>query len=151
MPQQTEKRQVPYLADHMFHLVTKVDEYPEFLPWVNSARIFNQQDHTFHAELTIGTGIFSQTYTSHVTADPLQRVITVDAISGPFQYLRNRWTFTPSGTLTHPTTEIEFFIDFEIEQSLLRPVIQPFLTKATSLMIEAFEKRAKDYHNRSMN
>lgn len=142
MPTQTEKRIVPYLADHMFSLVADVKSYPEFLPWVSDASVFNVKDNTFDAQLVVGSHPMQQKYTSRVTADPLSRTISAHYIEGPFKHLHNKWTFTPVGLLDDVQTEIEFFIDFEVENILLKPILQPFLTNITTLMIEAFEKRA---------
>lgn len=144
MPQQTENRTVPYLADQMFHLVADVQSYPQFLPWVLNSKIYNIDKNTFDAELTVGAGPMSQAYTSKVEVDPIARIITATYIKGPFKHLNNRWSFTPSGNIDAPTTDVEFFIDFEIDNLLLKPIVQPFLTQATSIMIEAFEKRAAE-------
>lgn len=147
MPSQTEKRSVPYLADQMFALVLDVSSYPEFLPWAQKASVYNIEGFNFDADLTVGIGAMAQTYSSHVTADPQERMITATYIKGPFKYLNNKWTFTPTGTIESPSTMIEFFLDFEIDNLLLKPFLQPFLTQATTVMIEAFEKRAAQKYN----
>ncbi len=144
MPQRTEKRTVPYLADQMFHLVADVEKYPQFLPWAQDAKVYAQRDNGFDADMTVGVGPMAQSYSSQIVLDPMNRTITTTFIKGPFKHLNNKWTFTPCGTVEEPQTEIEFFIDFEIDHPLFGSLMESMLEKATGMMIEAFEKRAQE-------
>lgn len=139
MPAHREKRIVPYTPEQMFSLVGDVKAYPDFLPWVSAARLYNHTEHGFEADLSIGTSFMKQAYSSKVEMLPAPFRINVTHTKGPFHHLTNYWVF-------HEVvggTEIDFFIDFEVSNPLLKSVLQPFLSQAVGMMVNAFEVRAK--------
>ena len=148
MPTHAEKRIVPYTPDQMYQLVLDVEKYPDFLPWVLSAHVYNQTETEFHADLSVGSSLLNQSYSSKVICQPHIGRIDVQSTKGPFQRLINYWIFTPHHAVFQSTdpvptkTEIEFFLDFEISNPFLKPLLQPFLNQAVSVMVDAFEKRA---------
>lgn len=137
----------------MYQLVLGVNHYPDFLPWVHSAHVYDQTEALFYADLTIGSSLINQGYSSKVTFEsdanhPHTYRIDVRHTKGPFHHLHNYWVFRPYTTSNAssdqcPTqTDIEFFLDFEISNPFLKPLLQPFLNQAVNLMVDAFEKRA---------
>ncbi|WP_342267498.1 SRPBCC family protein [Candidatus Tisiphia endosymbiont of Empis tessellata] len=64
--------------------------------------------------------------------------IEVEAISGPFKYLKNLWQFSQEDT----GSKIEFFIDFKMKFAIVDKLVNIFFTDATEKMVDAFEKRA---------
>ena len=139
MPTHREKRIVPYTPAQMFSLVGDVKAYPDFLPWVSTARLYNYTEHGFEADLSIGTSFMKQAYSSKVEMLHAPFRINVTHTKGPFHHLNNYWVFhTREGG-----TEIEFFLDFELNNYLLKSVLQPFLNQASAMMVSAFETRAQ--------
>ncbi len=153
MPIHKENKIVPYSPHQMYQLVLDVDRYPGFLPWIQSAHVYDRTEAVFYADLTVGSSVINQSYSSKVTfgaiADSIQTYrIDVRHTKGPFHHLHNYWIFkpycSPNTPLDYPPThtEIEFFLDFEISNPFLKPLLQPFLNQAVHLMVDAFEKRA---------
>lgn len=138
-----ECRILPYPPEKLFRIVADVRRYPEFLPWVMDAKIINQTERGFIADLTVGYRFFKETYRSEVILTPHER-IDVRYIRGPFKYLLNTWKF--SAIPTHHV-KVDFFIDFEFQSLLFQGIIETIFTEAIPKMVSAFEERAKSEGN----
>lgn len=142
MPHHREDITVPYPPQQMFDLVADVARYPEFLPWCRAARILEQGDGWFMAELAIAYKGFGESYTSRVTLTPPDLsghgAIDVEMVRGPFHHLTNRWRFSPEGG----GTRIAFELDFAFRSRMLEMMMGGFFTKATDKMGQAFRERA---------
>ncbi len=146
-----ELRIVPFCSQEMFDLVKDVAHYCEFLPWVEESKMYNISSNQFDADLIVGASAFKQKYSSRVTCDEGKLCITSDLIEGPFKHLRNEWYFKSMSEVGgNPQCEISFFLDFEIDNMILKTILAPFLSNAAKLMIEAFEKRAVDIKNKKI-
>ena len=106
-----------------------------------AARIRTRTDVELVADLTIGFGPFRETFTSRVSLDR-PRTVKVRYEHGPFRYLNNVWTFTPSpkGSL------VDFFVEFEFRSRLLQAAIGVVFNEAVKLMVGAFLKRAREVY-----
>jgi coenzyme Q-binding protein COQ10 len=51
-----ETRLVPYAAELMYAVVSDVEKYPEFLPWVVALRVLARRDNGMTAEMAVGYG-----------------------------------------------------------------------------------------------
>jgi len=134
-----ETRQVPYPAELMYAVVSDVEKYPQFLPWVLALRILSRRENGLTAEMAVGYGALRERYTSDVKLDPTIRRIDVTQIKGPFKTLENHWQFTPQGE----GCEIAFSILFEFKNRLLHSVAGAKFEKVMLKMADAFEARAK--------
>jgi coenzyme Q-binding protein COQ10 len=141
-----ETRQVPYSADLMYAVVSDVEKYPQFLPWVVALRVLSRGESRMTAEMAVGYGALRERYTSDVVLDPMQRRVDVGQIKGPFKTLENHWRFTPIFNREEggDGCEIEFSIKFEFKSRLLHSVAGAKFEKAMMKMADAFEARAKD-------
>ena len=138
-----ETRQVPYPAELMYAVVSDVEKYPEFLPWVVALRVLSRKDNGLTAEMAVGYGALRERYASDVTLDPVQHRIDVVQIQnpksgGPFKTLENHWRFTPKDG----GCEVEFSIAFEFRSRLLHGVAGHAFEKVMLKMADAFEARA---------
>src|SRR5271156_4421430 len=104
-----ETRIVPYPAELMYQVVSDVEKYPKFLPWVVALRVLSRRETGMTAEMAVGYGALRERYTSEIRLDPAVRRIDVTQIKGPFKQLENHWQFTPAGE----GCEITFSILFE--------------------------------------
>ena len=134
-----ETRFVPYPADLMYAVVSDVEKYPQFLPWIVALRVLSRGENHMTAEMAVGYGGLRERYTSDVQLDPSQHRVDVAQVRGPFKVLENHWRFTPAGE----GCEIEFSILFEFKSRLLHGVAGAKFEKVMLKMVEAFEARAK--------
>lgn len=135
-----EARSVPYTADLMFRVVSDVESYPEFLPWVTGARILARAEREMTAEMSVGFARFTESYTSRVTLDPAARTVDVVQTRGPFRVLENHWKFTPEG---EGACRIDFAIAYEFRNPVLNMVAGAAFDRVSRKMADAFEARAK--------
>jgi coenzyme Q-binding protein COQ10 len=124
----------------MYAVVSDVEKYPQFLPWVLALRILSRRDNGLTAEMAVGYGALRERYTSDIKLDPAIRRIDVSQIKGPFKTLENHWQFTPQGE----GCEIAFSILFEFKNRLLHSVAGAKFEKVMLKMADAFEARAKE-------
>jgi coenzyme Q-binding protein COQ10 len=123
----------------MYRVVSDVERYPEFLPWVLALRVKSRQDRVVIAEMMVGYKAFREKYTSKVVLDPAQLTVNVTQADGPFRKLENHWRFVPKGP---EACEVNFTIDFEFRNRILGAVAGASFGKALMKMTEAFEARA---------
>ena len=133
-----ETRNVPYPAELMYAVVSDVEKYPQFLPWVLALRVLSRRENGLTAEMAVGYGALRERYTSDVTLTPAIRRIDVIQIKGPFKTLENHWQFTPQGE----GCEVAFSILFEFKNRLLHSVAGAKFEKVMLKMADAFEARA---------
>jgi coenzyme Q-binding protein COQ10 len=133
-----ETRLVPYPAELMYAVVSDVEKYPQFLPWVVALRVLSRRENGLTAEMAVGYGGLRERYTSDVQLDPEARTIDVVEIKGPFKTLENHWRFTPKDD----GCEVEFSIAFEFNNRLLHGVAGHAFEKVLLKMADAFEARA---------
>ncbi|MEB3703028.1 Type II toxin-antitoxin system RatA family toxin [Candidatus Bealeia paramacronuclearis] len=140
MIQRQESHILPYPFQNLYDLVLDVEKYPEFLPWCLACKIREKGDDFFVADLAVGYKFFRETFRSRVEFEINQK-ISVEYLSGPFQYLKNEWGFTP---LSPTETQVDFMIDFEFKNRFLQKTIQPLFDAAFLKMFDAFSERAKN-------
>ena len=99
------------------------------------------------ADLTIGKGPFKDTYKSDVKFNKKDNTIKVTNIGGPLNHLQNTWHFKELDS----GTEIAFDIDFEIENKFLNIVMTKSFQFGLDKIADAFQKRAEELFNKSMN
>ncbi|WP_341761857.1 type II toxin-antitoxin system RatA family toxin [Candidatus Tisiphia endosymbiont of Thecophora atra] len=142
MPSFYQIKVLPYNAQELYYLVLDVKSYPEFLPWCKAARIISESENQIIAELVIQLKGFTDKYQSKIiySNDLMKQSysIEVEAVSGPFKYLKNLWQFSKEDT----GSKIEFFIDFKMKFAIVDKLVNIFFTDATEKMVDAFEKRA---------
>lgn len=143
MPKFDTTRIVAHRPDQMFDLVADIEKYPEFLPLCEDLKIRSRKERgdvvLLIADMTIGYKAIRETFTSQVLLKPIESIIDVKYLDGPFRYLNNRWTFSeqPDGGCT-----VSFFIDYEFKSRMLGIVMGTMFDRAFRMFAEAFEKRA---------
>ena len=135
-----ETRIVPYPAALMYAVVSDVEKYPQFLPWVVALRVLSRGENRMTAEMAVGYGALRERYTSDVRLDPVERRIDVVQTQGPFKQLENHWRFTPHAE----GCEVEFSILFAFRSRLLHSLAGSAFEKVMLKMADAFEARARD-------
>ena len=144
MPKASVKRLVECKKEDLINLVLDIDKYPEFVPFCYAAKIHETIDEKnfikIIADLTIGKGLFKDTYKSDVRYNKTNDSIVVTNIDGPLNHLENRWLFEQQ----NQNTEISFDINFEIENKFLNIIMEKSFKFGLNKIADSFQKRAND-------
>ena len=130
-----------YSPQEMYVLVTNVDQYPQFLPWCDRARVVTSDGSGMTAEVGISFGGIRQTFTTrnqHVT----DRQVVMQLVDGPFSRLDGEWNFMPLGDGSQRACKVELTLNYGFENVTLGKLISPVFDKIAGSMVDAFVKRA---------
>lgn len=146
MPTHSETRNLPYGAQQMYDLVADVGSYPQFLPWCAAARIRDVKpmgDHeVMEADLVISFKVFRERFGSRVTLWPEDMKIDTEYLDGPFRYMKSTWAFRD----VEGGCEVDFFVDFEFKNAVLRSIVGVVFNEAMQRIVRAFERRAAELY-----
>jgi coenzyme Q-binding protein COQ10 len=123
-----------YPKAEVFKLISDIEAYPEFIPWVVGARIIERNKEFLLAELLIKYKFFRASYTSKVQLIENEKII-VELEKGPFKYLLNQWVFEDGN--------LEFILDFEFSSPLFADIISEKLEQYSDKIFDCFMQRAK--------
>ncbi len=141
MPRHSEQKFLPYSPEQVYAVISDVAKYPEFLPWCMAARVSNETDQGFDADLVNGIKMFREKFASRVTLTAPGR-IHVDYIQGPMKRLTNDWRLEPHTRDGKTGTLVDFKVDFEFKSLILEKLIGALFEEAVHRMVAAFETRA---------
>ena len=129
---------------NLVDLVLDIDKYSSFIPYCIESKVHERNDKGDNifiiADLTIGKGIFKDTYKSDVRYNKKDDTIYVTNINGPLKYLENKWNFTQKKNVT----EVYFEVDFELKNKFLNILMVKSFTYGLNKIADAFQKRAED-------
>jgi coenzyme Q-binding protein COQ10 len=142
MPRASVKRLIECKKNQLIDLVLDIEKYPTFVPYCIDAKVYEKNDTgdfvTIIADLTIGKGLFKDTYKSNVKFNKKNNSIYVTNINGPLKHLDNKWTFEDH----LEGTEIYFDVDFEIKNKFLNILMTTSFQYGLDKIADAFQKRA---------
>ena len=142
MPKASVKRLIECNKNQLIDLVLDIEKYPTFVPYCIDAKVHEKKDKNnfinIIADLTIGKGLFKDTYKSDVKFDKKNNSIYVTNIDGPLKYLDNKWTFKDH----NEGTEIYFNVDFEIKNKFLNIIMTTSFQYGLDKIADAFQDRA---------
>ncbi len=121
----------------IYNIIADVKKYPDFLPWCNEITIKEKTKKYIITEVKVGFKNINETYVCRVLLYPQKR-ITLEYISGPFEYLEIDWKFKK---ITKIKTDVNFFCSFKFKSIFLRLSTSFFLENAVEKMVDAFEKK----------
>ncbi|CAI8369764.1 MAG: hypothetical protein CME93_07110 [Hyphomonadaceae bacterium] len=143
MPRLTQTTVIKHQADDLYELVRDIRRYPEFIKWINSMSVRQEEATTDHysciGEVAVGFKGFQETFSTRVSANPAKRRIDVELDRGPFRHLRNRWQFDVK---SRGVTDVFFFIDYEFKNPLLRLLARTNQSLAVNRIMQAFQSEA---------
>ena len=142
MPKTSVKRLIECKKNQLIDLVLDIEKYPTFVPYCINAKIHEKNDKgdfiNIIADLTIGKGLFKDTYKSDVKFNKKNNSIYVTNIDGPLKHLDNKWTFEDH----KKGTEIYFDVDFEIKNKFLNILMTTSFQYGLDKIADAFHDRA---------
>ena len=147
MPKASVKRTINCSKENLINLVLNIEDYPKFIPYCLNAKIYEKKldndDQLIIADLTIGKGLFKDTYKSDVKYIKKDGIILVKNIDGPLKYLDNKWQFKKTGKLT----EVSFDVDFELKNKFLNILMVKSFKYGLDKIADAFQRRAEELFN----
>ncbi len=136
-------REIGFPKEFLFTLVKDVSSYPEFVPKCHKALIREGgDDHSFCADLTLGSGLFQVTYPSQVVCvqgESIRSTLIFES-GGILEFLNSQWRFiqkTPDITVVH------FEVHFKLQSALLTGLVGCKMDGLMVTMMDAFENRAQ--------
>ena len=143
MPQASVKRLIEADKQKLIELVLDIEKYKDFIPYCLDSKVYERNDKGdkifIVADLTIGKGIFKDTYKSDVKYNKLNNTIYVTNIDGTLRYLENVWKFTEKDNIT----EVSFDVDFELKNKFLNILMTKSFQFGLEKIADAFQKRAE--------
>ena len=144
MPQASVKREIECEKKKLIDLVLDIESYPKFVPYCLNSKVYKlekKNDFIFiEADLTIGKGIFKDTYKSDVRYDIKKGIIFVTNIDGPLKFLHNQWTFNEKNKIT----EVTFDVNFELKNKFLNILMTRSFNYGLNKIADSFQKRAEE-------
>ena len=145
----TERKLLGYSPDEIFQVVSRVEDYHEFVPWCTHSVVKGREPGgagRLRAELGVGFQIFEERYTSLVTVRRPSLVKSEAGDSEMFERLDCEWRFRPG---ERPGTSwLEFDLAFCFASPLHRRVAGLFVQEVVKKMVSAFEGRCRELYGR---
>ena len=136
------KKIIPCKKKQLIEMVLDIEKYPEFVPWCIDGLVHDKNESadliTFKGDLKVGKSILNETFSSHVSYYKEKDKIIVTNLDGPLKYLKNEWSFKEINN----GTQLEFFIDFELKNSILNSIMKRSFELGLNKIAKSFEERA---------
>src|SRR5690242_559276 len=127
-----------YTPAQLFDLVTDVERYPEFIPWMITTRVRRRTDRFILTDLTIGAGFLRKQFSTEATLDR-PRLITISSHDPMFKRFEQKWTFQT----TEAGTDVEYRVDFELRSFVLQALLDVTFADRAGAIVSAYTRRAR--------
>lgn len=134
-----------YSPEEMFSLVVGVEQYPQFLPWCDHARVLEQDAEGMVAEVGIALSGLRQTFVTRNTHEAGRRV-QMRLVKGPFSRLDGDWHFQPVGDGSQRACRVELLLNYGFDSKTLAALVGPVFDRIASTLVDAFVKRAEQVY-----
>ena len=149
MPKASVKRSIECKKEQLIDLVLDIEKYPQFVPFCLGSKIYEKKEKgdllLIIADLTIGKGLFKDTYKSNVKFNKKNDSIYVTNLDGPLKHLENKWQFKEINNLS----EVSFEIDFELKNDFLNIIMTKSFQFGLDKIADAFQKRAEELFSKT--
>lgn len=143
MPQYRKTIIVGHSPDDLFDLVSDIASYPSFIKWIKALRVRDLQagetSTTCMADVAVGFRGLVERFTTKVVADRASMRVSAHLVRGPLRSLENTWLFEER---TDGSASVEFYVDYEFSNPLLRALAATNQSLAVSKLINAFMDEA---------
>ncbi|ESQ78107.1 type II toxin-antitoxin system RatA family toxin [Asticcacaulis sp. YBE204] len=144
------ERVLPYAAADLWDMVSDVQKYPEFIPWITALRAYNMTApadgvKVFDADVSVGYKMFSERFSTRVTSRADDLSLHMGLLRGPLKRLNGQWKFSDVAG----GTRVDFNMDMDFRNPLLNAVLKANLNIAVSKLMSVFEARAKQLYGKA--
>lgn len=138
---------VNYTPAQMFALVADFERYPQFLPWVATAKLLSHDADTQVGQLTMQRSGFRETITTRNILNTPSH-LHMQLVDGPFKTLEGHWRFTPITDAADVIkgTRVELDIQFEFKNALLNMMLGKTFESSCGSLVESFTQRANQLY-----
>jgi len=133
---------VPYSPAQMFSLVEDIERYPQFVPWVATAKVIERSESEVVGQLEMERSGLKEQFTTRNILSPPNRM-DLKLVDGPFKLLEGRWSFEPIGDRG---TRIGLTIQFEFANPMLSLMLSKTFEKSCIQLVDAFVGRAREVY-----
>jgi ribosome-associated toxin RatA of RatAB toxin-antitoxin module len=134
-----------YSPREMYRLVTDVNQYSQFLPWCEHARVVEEHDNGMTAEMGILFGGVRQTFTTR-NVHTIDSQVHMELLNGPFSHLDGQWDFVVLGDGSQRACKVELTLNYGFDSSTLSKLVGPVFDKIAASLVDAFVKRAQQVY-----
>jgi ribosome-associated toxin RatA of RatAB toxin-antitoxin module len=116
-----------YSPQEMYALVTRVEDYPKFLPWCERAEVVEAHADGVTARLHLAYAGVRHAFTTR-NLHSTDRAVTMGLVDGPFSVLDGTWHFVPlaaPGSQTEDACRIALRLQARRARGARRPGVRP--------------------------
>lgn len=136
----------------LFEVVSDVARYNEFVPFVTRSFIDarNEQGLPTQGGFRVGWKDFDEEFVCRLSCVKDKSIVAESLTELLFTHLRNDWQFRPVKSRLEGTlhTVVDFTLLFLFRNPLYNSVSSMFQERVSQIMIDAFEKRARELEER---
>jgi coenzyme Q-binding protein COQ10 len=132
---------VHFSPEKVFDVVADVNSYKEFLPFCMDSTITSvNRESAFEADLTVGFGVLSGSYSSIVKLKRPHSIVIKAVRSSLFEFLESHWQF--DGVSTHQEMcKVSFQINLKAASFFHTQTLSKIFPEIANKQLIAFEKR----------
>jgi ribosome-associated toxin RatA of RatAB toxin-antitoxin module len=136
-----------YAPREMYDLVTRVHDYPRFLPWCDRAEVLQTHDDGVTAKLGLHYMGIRHAFTTRNVHETDRRVL-VQLVDGPFSLLEGTWQFTPLGRPGSDAQgcKTELDLRYAFSNAALEKVVSPVFDRVANTFVDSFVTRAEEVY-----
>lgn len=143
------KKRLNFPPATLFSIVSGVEKYHEFVPFVTDSFVNNRDTKTGNpteAGLRVGWQQFDERFTCKITCEKDKSVIAESLTALLFDKLHTEWKFFPveNPHVKLTSSVVELNLSYSFKNPLYNTVSSLFSEHVTQLMLKAFEDRARD-------
>lgn len=132
----------------MFDVVSNVDEYGKFIPFVETSYITSRDPsgNPSNAGIQIGWKNVDEKFDCKLHCVPHSKVIAESLTHTLFDKLHTEWNIAPSKNENR--CEVDLTLQYKFKNPMYNAISSMFSDQVTAIMIDAFEKRVQQLQKR---
>ncbi|HEX2541681.1 MAG TPA: type II toxin-antitoxin system RatA family toxin [Caldimonas sp.] len=140
-----------YAPNEIYELVTRVEDYPQFLPWCERVEVLERRPDGLTARLHLAYSGLRHAFTTRNVHVP-DRSVHIGLVDGPFSLLEGLWRFValpvPGADAAEATAacKIEFELRYAFSNGVLEAAISPVFDRIANTFVDSFVRRAEQVH-----
>lgn len=145
MPLYRESKTLPYPIAFVFDLISDIEKYPEFLPWISDLKILEKSNNHLISDMFIQYKGFDTILKTRVDIEPL-RSLNIVQEEGMLKHLTCQWQLEET---EKNSTNVHFLIDFKPKSTLFSLAVSAVFDMVSKKVLQEFEARAKSLYETS--